>query len=532
MSLDRVFGSTNCTCSLVVRIPCALIALSMFSPTGIGQEKQTITIAAPLNSYPGLPTQLPLTKDQATAVVDAVLGSNQPTGGAVMLHAVTYLTDKPAAQRQDWYTVDRTATPKLDKIEAAGDFDAAGHYKRQRIFGDSKLGLVYLHILQAARRSTVDQQLHSEKEFGQIKANLNSVKTERDSCPTAMSAADCLARVTRDADNSIAQLKGAMVKDAGNDQLGTLNAKVNALVDTRAKATDRRTPTLDEMLTIYETANVEKTIQELLVTGSSGQITLVAEGANLTGRKLTFKAVTFGSDDYFVVKGFEGLAKLTYTAEITSKESAPYSNLKAIVGFAIGAQSSLPLNIPVNLALMGFAGGGTFETTHTTSDISVSGTYAGADGKDVTLGPQVYDNERRYWYDFSLVLPIKSYNNLTYDATANGLTARNIKKNNLYAAFNFGFPRDTKRARFQYVPVLLYGIPIASQPLKHHLFAGSVGLNYVNFFVGTALDEENFYHDFTKPLTGSNVFQVWRTHLTYGLNFDPQPLIKSLSGKK
>jgi hypothetical protein len=75
-------------------------------------------------------------------------------------------------------------------------------------------------------------------------------------------------------------------------------------------------------------------------------------------------------------------------------------------------------------------------------------------------------------------------------------------------------------------------LPIASQPLKHHLFAGSMGLNYVNFFVGMGLDQKNFYHDFTKPLNGSNVFQVWRTHLTYGLNFNPQPLIKSLSGKK
>jgi len=83
--------------------------------------------------------------------------------------------------------------------------------------------------------------------------------------------------------------------------------------------------------------------------------------------------------------------------------------------------------------------------------------------------------------------------------------------------------------KLQVIPVLLYGLPIAGQPLKHHLFAGSIGLNYVNFFVGTSLDEKNFYHDFTKPLTGDNVFQAWRTHLTYGLNFDVGTIVKKLS---
>jgi len=83
--------------------------------------------------------------------------------------------------------------------------------------------------------------------------------------------------------------------------------------------------------------------------------------------------------------------------------------------------------------------------------------------------------------------------------------------------------------KFQLVPVLMYGLPIAGQPLKHHLFAASMGLNFVNVFVGTTLDEKNFYHNFAKPLTGDNVFEAWRTHLTYGINFDVATVVKSLS---
>jgi hypothetical protein len=494
----------------------------MGSITGSAAEKETFTIAAPLVAKPELPTKLPLSQKDAQKVVISVLGANIPKGGAVMVHGVTYLADKPAADKQEWYSIDLAAATRLKKAEAAGDFHPADQYKNPRIFGASNLGLVYLHILQAASREDVDKQLRGT-DLQKIQNNLKSSSDDekRLRCPAAVAADKCLADVTKDTDNLINSLIAAGV------------VGVEPISEERRKAKD-----VDAMLAVFQKATVEKAIQDLLKTGASGQITLVAAGDGekgdpFNGRNVPLEFAQLGTNGgYFVVKGFSGLSKLTYTVEVTSKESAPYSNLKAIVGFAFDAHGALPLAIRVKLTPTAFAAGGTFETTHTVADVSVTGTYSGTDGKDLTLGPKVYDNEKRYWYDFSLVLPIKSYKELTYDSTANGLTARSIKKNNLYAAFNVGLPRDTKRVRFQAIPVLLYGLPIAGQPLKHHLFAASVGLNYVNFFAGIGLDQKNFYHDFTKPLSGNNVFQVWRTHLTYGLNFDPLPLIKSLSGKK
>jgi hypothetical protein len=504
------------------------IAATMALQLTMAAEKQTVTIAAPLQPIAGLPLELPLTGESARDVVDKVLAQKEPAGGAVMLNAVTYLSDKPAADRQDWYTVDLAASTSLGKLEAAGDFHGADEFKRQRIYGASTLGLVYLHILQAAPRVKVDEQLHG-RDLGKIQENLKSSKDDekRARCPATTAADKCLADVTKD----VEALTSALTASAGGGGLGSLVSFQKRVAEISAKKL--AAANLEDMLAVFQDATVETAIQGLLTTGASGQITLIAEGANLTGRQIPVEVARLGTGaGYFVVKGFSGLTKLTYTVEITSKEAAPFSNLKAIIGFAFGAQSAIPLAIPVELERTAFAAGGIFETAYTTSDMTVSALYTGADSKDVTIGPVVYDNEKRYWYDFSLVLPIKSYNDLTYDSTANGLSARQIKKNNLYAALNVGLPRDTKRARFQYIPVLLYGVPISGQPLKHHLFAATVGLNYVNFFVGVRVDQKNFYHDFSKPLNGGNVFQVWRTHLSYGLNFDPQPLIKSLSGKK
>jgi hypothetical protein len=417
------------------------MAILMGSITGSAAEKETFTIAAPLDAKPGLPTKLPLSQRDAQKLVTAVLGAANPQGGAVMVHGVTYLADKPAADKQEWYTIDLAASTRLKKAEAAGDFHPADQYKNPRIFGASNLGLVYLHILQAASRSDVDRQLH-ETDIEKIRNNLKSAADDerRSRCTAAVAADRCLADVTKDTDNLI---NGLTVAGAA--------ARVEPISAERRTATN-----LDAMLAVFQQATVETAIQGLLKTGASGQITLVAEGDGTVrdpfkGRNVPLEYAQLGTDGgYFVVKGFSGLSKLTYTIEVTSKESAPYSNLKAIIGFAFSAQGgALPLAIPVKLAPTAFAAGGTFETSHTTADVSVSGTYTGPDGKDVTLGPKVYDNEKRYWYDFSLVLPIKSYKDLTYDSSADGLTARAITKNNLYAAFNFGLPRDTKRARFQ-----------------------------------------------------------------------------------
>ncbi len=129
-------------------------------------------------------------------------------------------------------------------------------------------------------------------------------------------------------------------------------------------------------------------------------------------------------------------------------------------------------------------------------------------------------------------MPINTYKDVSYDQSSNSITAKTISRTNVWAFFNFGIPRDTKNMNYQLIPTGLYGVPISGQPLKHHIFAASIGLNKVNFFVGVRLDQKNFVHDYSKPLTSANEYQAWRTHLVYGLNFPVSTIVSALTKKK
>lgn len=467
-------------------------------------EKQSVTIAQPLKAYPNLPVTAALTEDQAKAVINAVFPDASVTAShAIMVHAVKYQNGKLVAADQNWYTVDFSNTPRYETL---GDLHAKERYKKPRIFGLPHLGVVYLHILEAAPADVVEAQLRGDKFAGMIRGNLQPLADAEAKLPPD--------KITTDITAQIEALKVLNKTDKNIEGFSKRLSDSSALPVAGNKTT--------ALAALWADLGVETAIEQLLGKGVSMQITLVAasDGTSL---------VPLGGA--FVKTGTDALSTLTYGISIQSKDKAPLSNLKQIIGLAIGAQSVAKLQLPIDIKGMAFAAGGVFDTTLTTSDVAVTATYTSA-GKDTQIGTQTYDNEGRYWYDFSLALPIRSYNDLAYDSNANGLSVRKIQKNNVYAAFDFGLPRDTKNMKFQLVPVLMYGIPIASQPLKHHMFAASMGLNYVNFFAGAALDAKDFYHDFSRPLKGDNVFRAWRTHLVYGINFDVATIAKALTKSK
>jgi len=493
-----------------------LAPLILIVGLGHAAEKQSFTVAEPLKAVDwsliappedGKPAAVSasLTEQQAARLVQRVLANS--ANHAFAVHAVQYQTGKLVAAQQNWYSIDFNKTPT---VETLGDIHAAAAYKDARIFGRTHLGLVYLHILEAISGKTVEDDLRT----GSRSVKLQSTLTPPIPKPP-QSAAELIAS---DVANSLATI---VQKDPDNPNLPDFQNKLKDLQSEIAsnKAKGTSLDTLEGAAgVVWKSVTFERTVVELLKTGASGQISLKsADGAKL---------VPFNG--YFVKSGFDQLASLAYSVDVTSKDKAPLLDLKQIIGLALEGQSGTTIELKFNLTATPFAAGGEFDTTLNSSDIAITANYS-SNGKDTQIGTQTYDDEGRYWYDFSLALPIKSYNNLAYDSTSNGLTARTIKKNNLYAVFDFGLPRDTKKMKFQLVPVLMYGLPIAGQPLKHHLFAASMGLNFVNVFVGTTLDEKNFYHNFAKPLTGDNVFEAWRTHLTYGINFDVATVVKSLS---
>jgi hypothetical protein len=463
-----------------------LIAANAFAT-----DKQDFNISAPLKPVPGQAVSGVLTDAQLKPLVETVItNATDRANRAFMIHAVHYQSGKLTPSTQNWYVTDYTP---VSSVETVGDLHLSTRYKDPRIFGRKSLGIVYLHILEAIPASTVQTFLRTPPYSDTLKASFD---------PTGSS-----------------DLNGDIASDIADIQKYD---PANPLI-ARAKASAKATPPLagDALVNLWREVSAEWSIVLLVNTGVAGPTSLVSSKGN--------SLKPWGS--YFVETGMDSISSLSYGIDVQSKTPAPLQNLQQILSLAFTSQGSNLGKIPFTLVDTPFAGGAVFDTTLTPSDVAVTATYTSS-GKDTQIGTQTYDDEGRYWYDFSLALPVTSFNDLSYDSTGNTVSARTIKKNNVYAMLNLGLPRDTKNTTLLIVPTFLYGIPIASQPLQHHIFAGSVGLKYVSVFVGARLDEKTFYHDFSEPLTGNNAFRVWRTHLTWGINFPVAYVVKALSKSK
>jgi len=173
--------------------------------------------------------------------------------------------------------------------------------------------------------------------------------------------------------------------------------------------------------------------------------------------------------------------------------------------------------------------------------MTVTATVNGKDKQQIQIGKNTFLNEQKYRYDFSLALPLKSFNDLSVDSSNLTLTAKKVEKQSLFAVFNLSpFPYDTQKASFQYFPVFLYGMPITGKPLNHHLIAAAVGLNRAQFFVGILVSHNrSVVNTVPAPPNTSNststgtgaVADSWNAKLSYGINF-PVSTVTNLLKKK
>lgn len=251
------------------------------------------------------------------------------------------------------------------------------------------------------------------------------------------------------------------------------------------------------------------------------------------------KLVAFGS--YAIDSGFQNLTStLSYTVDITKKIPAPIQNLQGIASIAFAANGA-PVPLKISVSQISLCGGQGFEVSPLPSDMTVTANMTVKD-KQQQIGSNTFDNEKKYWYDFSLAFPLKSYNDLTVNSSDLTLTAKNVEKQSLFAAVNLSFiPYDTKKASFQYIPVFLYGLPITGKPLNHHLFALAVGLNRVQAFAGILLNHDRSVANATTPPPGTtngsstgsgNVSDSWSAKFTYGINFPVSTVTSLLKQKK
>jgi hypothetical protein len=171
-----------------------------------------------------------------------------------------------------------------------------------------------------------------------------------------------------------------------------------------------------------------------------------------------------------------------------------------------------------------------------TAAVNTGTAVSGSSSKQI--GKNTFDNEKKYRYDFSFALPLKSYQDLTVSSTDLTVTAKNVNKQNLFAVVNLSpFAYDTKKASFQLLPVFLYGMPITGKPLNHHLIAAAIGLNRVQFFAGILVNHNQVAPGNSVPgstnsssTSAGPIRDYWSAKLSYGINF-PVSTITSLLKK-
>ena len=489
-----------------------LALFGLLAASAFGAD-QSLNISAGLTYSPSNPTTTVLKAEDARILIQSALGIGHPEADRTyIIHAAEYQQGRQTPSQQHWYvfnpdgklkllkSVNAAATPARDCTTGAVDSRVSSPStavtnqtelsEDPRILGIKKLGMVYLHIACGLPEEQLNAAINSEdvKEKLAKDAKLQSDPLKEEDLDPQITSFRASIRRVRPATLSLPEVNASHGKKE-----------------------------------VWQELQVLKWLIDLHDTGISDSVALAAEGR--------VKLAPFGG--LLVDEVLTKLVTIGYRIEIAKKKPQPLEHLSAIAGLAIGAQGEFSqMTKIVKLRKVGFAAGGVFNSDYVPSNMDITAAYTtGSDGKETEIGKQSFLNEGLYWYDFSLALPVKTYNEFRYNQTSGGITVNKIEKVNVWALFNAGIPRDLTKTHLQYIPTFVYGMPIAGQPLKHHMFGGAIGLNRANFFVGVRMDRKVFVTDYTRPLSGSNTFQLWRTHLTYGINFPVGTVVDALKQK-
>jgi len=98
---------------------------------------------------------------------------------------------------------------------------------------------------------------------------------------------------------------------------------------------------------------------------------------------------------------------------------------------------------------------------------------------------QKYDNEGRYFLDFSAGVPIRKISQLTFSQTGNTITPAKVEKRDVLALLDL-YPRpvDVKNTSYSRLPYLVTGVAISSQPLHKVLVGAGYGPFFAQFYIG------------------------------------------------
>ncbi len=480
----------------------AVCVVLMAAPAARAQD-QTIVVEPPLQLC-GSPKQFDsaaLDEAKAEALVKTALNVKAVDPKTYyIIHATEFVPTRMVVAAEHWYVYYKPWQQK-SSLSWFRDSRQAKHFKEQRIFGSSRVAVVYLYVNVPtyASREALEKlaefflrQRMKEPEPGKI------VTRMRDELPeTAEKAAENRARARLEA------------------------AKKLALTDDERKK-------LDASADLYLLSAMEA---ERYLKALSEQRKEIADEFALVDKE-TGETLTGLSPTLATTATYKSLVNLFYRIDVTKKVAAPVENLKTAAKLAFGAQSGVAERFGVDVRPSSVCAGQPFDVQHIPSDMMVKAMIGAEDEKNPSeRSHQLFDNEGRYVWDVSFALPVDFRHDLTINVDAGQVAAKKVDKGDLFAVVNLGMPRDTKKMQWQLIPNFIYGIPITGKPLKHHLVGFTVGLNYVQLLAGVRFDRRQEIGTTTSNGVPVGVEQTpagdkWEHKWVWGINLPVNTVVK------
>jgi hypothetical protein len=164
------------------------------------------------------------------------------------------------------------------------------------------------------------------------------------------------------------------------------------------------------------------------------------------------------------------------------KTPAPLQDLIALLGLGKALAQVAPTPEPVPTLRRWLVGTNQIENLPVPSDMWVQAGKPGSALRPTAFSafaPEVqFDNEGKYWYDFSVTFPVNNINAIEYNQGDNNVQTREVDLKTVYATANvFLWPADIKDPSTLWAPRLLFGIGLRGKPFDRMFIGAGFGLN-------------------------------------------------------
>ncbi len=440
------------------------VAASLWAIVGLGAaaQDQTIVVDQPLEACatPEPIKTAALEESQAAAVIKAALRGKDPDPATYyIIHATELVPGRAIVAEEHWY-VYHAGWEQKPWYWWFTDSRQVKRFRETRILGSAHVGLVYLYVNLPIYR-TLESRASLVEHFRKAHAgDLEPLSSDTERKERHERLANLLERLKGSLPDRDERQALESVKRAQNERRAVSDPDVELIVQLETqryiKAFGDGDPAIAD-----ELALVDKDTGEELI-GLSPTLATTA---------------TFASFN-----------TLFYKVRVTRKTPAPVENFKNAARFAFAGQSDAQTRLYVEVRNAAACAGGHMDVKHVPSDLLVTALTKNARDEDVQRSQQKFDNEGKYWWDVSFALPLETRRDLTVDVDAGQVAAKEVQKADLFAVVNLGLPRDTKKIQWQLFPTFVYGLPITSQPLEHHLVGFTICLNYVQLLGGVRFD--------------------------------------------